>query len=83
MESIENIAENRRRDRLQYESLLQRFRIQFCSWRPETQQIDFAVHSLILMLLCVFYGYFSMGMDKDPQNCYASEDEHSNQIFDK
>ena len=53
-------------------SLLQRFNIQLCSKRPEKFQLDFMVHIVIVLLLTVYYGYFSMQMDDDPLICFAT-----------
>ena len=45
---------------------------QLCSRRPEQNLLDFAVHISIVLLLTVFYAYFSLGMDDDPVVCYAT-----------
>ena len=49
---------------------------------PEFYQVDFMVHSLILLMFTVFYGYFSLGMDGDPAECWGPINDKQDEIID-
>ena len=49
---------------------------------PEFYQVDFMVHSLILLMLTVFYGYFSLCMDGDPAECWGPLNDKQEEIID-
>ena len=57
----------------QSNSILHKFAIQLCSSQPESNPIAFFVHMLIQFLLLVYYAYFSLRMDRDPEDCFASQ----------
>ena len=49
---------------------------------PEFYQVDFMVHSLILLMFTVFYGYVSLGMDGDPAECWGPINDKQDEIID-
>ena len=44
--------------------------------------MDFLVHNGIVLLLMVFYGYYSLGMDDDPAVCWAPLDNQQEVVAD-
>ena len=43
--------------------------------------VDYIVHTIVLVLLVLFFGYFSLRADSDPNNCFASDDEDRNEVL--
>ena len=70
-------------ERRAHASLLSRFVIQLCSTTPEVFQLDLIVHTVVVLLLTVLYGYFSLRMDEDPEACWAPIDPRDTDIVDE